>query len=306
MSAYQEFCKSMVEKIFTLIEKEKGLLEWRKGWSTEVCELFPEGKNGLFHGSNRISLFMDQINNGFKSNVWLTFNQVRELDGCVKKGAKGTKVCLYRKSEKTDHEKITSETLDKKEKEKKLSEYSFFKYYYVFNKEQTDLAITTPPPSEFKSKKIDDLLSSLDVTISHFGDHAYYLSKSNTIVLPDRNNFDCRENYYATLLHELVHWTGRKIKRESLLKYHESVEFRAEEELVAEIGSLLLATHFNVTGRLENHASYIESWKKKLDEKAVMRAISKAEEAFNFLVSENQFSNKNNAKNFDLSAIINS
>lgn len=48
----------------------------------------------------------------------------------------------------------------------------------------------------------------------------------------------------------------------------------AEEKLIAEIGSVLLAAHFSINGDLFNHASYVASWKKYLTPKEIMRAVN--------------------------------
>jgi len=59
----------------------------------------------------------------------------------------------------------------------------------------------------------------------------------------------------------------------------------AEEELVAEIGSVFLAAHLGVTGDLYNHASYVNSWKQKLTSADIMRAVNNAAKAFEYLIS---------------------
>ena len=85
----------------------------------------------------------------------------------------------------------------------------------------------------------------------------------------------------------MTHWTGdqNRIPRKSFSDYASSDEARAEEELIAEIGSLLLATYYGVRGELENHASYVQCWKQNLNEKQVLRAATQAGKIFEWIVS---------------------
>jgi antirestriction protein ArdC len=42
------------------------------------------------------------------------------------------------------------------------------------------------------------------------GDRAFYRPATDSIHLPDRGQFPTADNYYATALHELGHWTGHE------------------------------------------------------------------------------------------------
>jgi antirestriction protein ArdC len=164
---------------------------------------------------------------------------------------------------------------------------SIFKVYRVFNLEQTTLEPTHYPTPEFKEEAITTLLNKLGTTVSHFGNSAYYNNATDAIVLPQPDRFSSKQNYYATLLHELTHWTGgndERVPRQCFTNYGLDIKARAEEELIAEIGSVLLAIHFGLRGELENHASYVQNWKQHLDEKQVMRAANKAAKAFEWII----------------------
>jgi antirestriction protein ArdC len=61
----------------------------------------------------------------------------------------------------------------------------------------------------------------------------------------------------------------------------------AFEELCAELGSAMLVAHLGLAGaRLENHASYVESWLRILrgDATAIFAASRQASAAFQFIV----------------------
>ncbi|MFO9082727.1 zincin-like metallopeptidase domain-containing protein [Legionella pneumophila serogroup 1] len=71
--------------------------------------------------------------------------------------------------------------------------------------------------------------------------------------------------------------------RESLKAYG-TEKGRAEEELVAEFGAFFLCAFFKIKSDIENHASYVNSWKTLLNEKEIMRATNMAAKAFHYLV----------------------
>jgi len=137
------------------------------------------------------------------------------------------------------------------------------------------------------SPKLQTLLSKLQVNISEFGNQPCYKPMEDVIVMPRYEYFDSEQNYNLTFCHELIHWTGHltRLNRDCARDYAKNEAARAEEELVAEIGSVFLASYFGLSGDLVNHASYVASWKKYLDGKSVGRAMSQASKAFNWLIT---------------------
>lgn len=92
------------------------------------------------------------------------------------------------------------------------------------------------------------------------------------------------------MLHELVHWSGAKnrVPRPCFDNYDSDNKARAEEELIAEMGSVFLCAHFGVKGELENHASYINHWKQDLNEQQIMSAVNKAAKAFEWIIKDTE------------------
>ncbi len=122
---------------------------------------------------------------------------------------------------------------------------------------------------------------------------AFYDRASDQIGMPPIETFlangdiSAAEHYYATLLHELVHWTGaaQRLDRSTLHNYARKEE-RAREELVAEIGSVMAGMRLGVQPQpREDNASYIQSWVKLLQDKpsAIFEAASAAGRAVSFL-----------------------
>jgi antirestriction protein ArdC len=279
MKNYTEFCNEQAEKLFQLIEQHDGLLQWRKTWQVNGCLSLPKSVHGYYRGINLWKLLLEQVNRGLVSDTWLTFNQIKQQDGHVLKGAKGTHVCFFKLKEIEVDEPIEGD---------KQKMAALFRLYTVFNLDQTSLAGQGGDKSSPMQKKLQQLLSILGVNVSEFGNRAYYSPSDDVIVMPRREFFENEQDYDATLLHELVHYSGAstRLDRECAKNYTISDAARAEEELVAEIGSVFLTGYFGISGDLVNHASYVASWKKHLDARAVGRAMSQASKAFSWLVMQ--------------------
>lgn len=91
---------------------------------------------------------------------------------------------------------------------------------------------------------------------------AFYVD--DRVNVPSRKYFKSDESFYRTLFHELAHSTGEayRLDRQCFKKYHDEIEERGREELVAEVCSVLLATEcgFKNGGLEENSLNYVKNW----------------------------------------------
>ena len=111
----------------------------------------------------------------------------------------------------------------------------------------------------------DALLLACGAIIVHGGSGAYYSPVSDWIHMPDADRFygaDAAQralHWYATLFHELIHWTGHPKRldrrREPHGRRHSIANCDDElEELVAEIGSVILLTELGIADEPPAHA----------------------------------------------------
>jgi antirestriction protein ArdC len=94
------------------------------------------------------------------------------------------------------------------------------------------------------------------------------------------------EGYYATLFHELTHWTSHEIRCNRQLGRRFGDQAYVIEELVAELGAAFLCANLAVSSTLrDDHAAYLANWLLvlKSDKRAIFAAASKASEAVAFL-----------------------
>jgi antirestriction protein ArdC len=123
--------------------------------------------------------------------------------------------------------------------------------------------------------------------IRHGGNQASYSVTGDVVRMPPLECFRDSESYYATLLHELTHWTrhGSRLNREFGRKRWGDAGY-ATEELVAELGSAFLCADLSLTPEVrEDHAAYIATWLDVLkhDNRAILTASAHAQRAVDFL-----------------------
>ena len=105
--------------------------------------------------------------------------------------------------------------------------------------------------------------------------------------MPNFEDFHTGESYYATLAHEMTHWTRHPLRldRDMGRKQWGDAGY-AMEELVAEMGAAFLCADLGITAEVrEDHAAYIASWLEVLkgDKRAIFTAASKASQAAEYL-----------------------
>ena len=149
------------------------------------------------------------------------------------------------------------------------------------------MAQPLPSVPAWQSDDVAELLiATSGAEIRHGGSKAFYTPDNDYIQLPPRATFAHASGYYATTLHELVHWTGHRSRLDRRLGGRFGDEAYAAEELIAELGSAFLCAHCRVEGQLQ-HASYVSNWLRVLraDKRAIFVAGTKAQNAADFLLT---------------------
>lgn len=244
-----------------------------------------------YRGINVLTLWIAAQANGYGSGYWGTYKHWQELGAQVRKGEKASMVFFYKQVERSGEDGESGEG------ESGNGTYLLARSYPVFNADQVKGWI--PPKKERKSlievsQEAEGFVRSTGAEVRHGGDQAYYESAGDYIVMPDRERFrptktrTGTEGYYATLLHELTHWTGHpdRMNRDLSGRFGEDACY-AMEELVAELGAAFLCADLGVSnGPRADHAGYVAEWLKvlKKDKKAIFVAASRAHQAVEYLV----------------------
>ena len=252
---------------------EKGIKPWECPYFSNLPMNMTTNKQ--YSGINFLMLNIASVEKNYNSNKWLSYQQAKALGGNIKKGEKGTHIIFY----------STLETENAKGEEKIIP---FLKHYSIFNLDQCekieDKEIKVRQEIN-KDEAIDSFVSKIQPNIE-INDKKLpcYSPSQDKIYMP--TNFKNTVGYYSTLLHELSHWTGHESRLNRLDKLSRfGNQTYAMEELVAELSSAFLCSHFNLDVKIEDHGDYIGSWLKilKNDSKAIFTAAARAQEVCNYL-----------------------
>lgn len=270
---------SLYESITASIiaELEQGCAPWAKVWDSQAGGFLPANAatRRYYNGINIPILWGAASRHAYPTHEWMTFKQALELNACVRKGEKGTSIVFVKK-------------LIREEENHEPKSLTVLKQYSVFNVAQIDglipaaspLDVVREPPNE----RVEAFVKSAKVGITHGPYEPCYIPSQDSVCLPAREAFNGDEHYYATLLHECVHWSGAKHRLDRQLHNRFGTKDYAAEELVAELGAAFLCAHLGVRGELR-HAGYIKTWLSLLreDPRAIFTASAKASEAANYL-----------------------
>nr|BCU00359.1 DUF1738 domain-containing protein [uncultured bacterium] len=279
-----------------LIEQLKqGAAPWQKPWKAgDGGGMMPfnptTGKR--YKGINAIHL----LSQGREDQRWLTFNQAKAAGAQVRKGEKSTSIQYWKfEEEQTKRDENNKPVLDGKGDPVKVRvrlERPKMFMANVFNAEQIDGLPTYQKPVQTWNalERAETILQASGADIRHGGDKAYYRPSTDNIQMPDKAQFPSADNYYATALHELGHWTGHGSRLDRDLSNPFGSEGYAKEELRAEIASMILGDELGIGHDPGQHASYVQSWIKVLqnDPMEVFRAASDAEKIQTFVLGLEQ------------------
>lgn len=232
-----------------------------------------------YSGMNIMLLWCSASEQGFGDPRWMTYKQAQVVGGQVRKGEHGTTAIFYT-------------TLEKENEDGEIDQIPMLKTFTVFNVEQIDgLPLTTEavsPAETFEPlPQAENLFRRSGARIIEKGQNAFFKLLTDEVWLPERHLFSDAANFYATGLHELVHWSGARARLNREMKGKFGSEGYAFEELIAELGSAFLMADLGIVGEVK-HESYIASWLKALknDKRYIFKAASAASKAHRYLMDK--------------------
>ena len=293
MDAKKPFHEVVAEKLIEQLKQ--GTAPWQMPWKAgDGGGMMPfnptTGKR--YKGINAIHL----LSQGRDDQRWLTFNQAKAAGAQVRKGEKSTSIQYWKfEEEQTKRDENNKPVLDGKGDPVKVRvrlERPKMFMANVFNAEQIDgLPLYQKPVQTWNAlERAETILQASGADIRHGGDRAYYRPSTDNIQLPDKAQFPSADNYYATALHELGHWTGHGSRLDRDLSHPFGSEGYAKEELRAEIASMILGDELGIGHDPGQHVSYVQSWIKALqnDPLEIFRAASDAEKIQTFVLGLEQ------------------
>lgn len=275
---------------------EQGARSWTKPWTTmskDSDSIRPLRHDGTpYRGINVLILWSEAVERGYISSTWMTYRQAQVLGGQVRKGEHGATVVYAKTIERAEDDAPTGDET--------VTRIPMLRAYTVFNTDQID-GLPTPTPAQLspiteslstRIERADAFIAATGAAIVHRGNRACYIPSADRIEMPPYGQFidtptaGAAEGYYATVLHELVHWTSPPHRCDRDLGKRFGDHAYAREELVAEIGAAFLCADLSIT--LEprpDHAAYLANWLTvlKSDKRAIFTAAASAQSAADWL-----------------------
>lgn len=246
---------------------------WQKPWTNETIP-----RNAVtghaYTGMNAIVLGLKGSKQKIKDPRWMTYKQAQSQGWYVKKGSKGTRAILCIPSVSGSQIELT------------------FSRYVLFHASQVEGIPPYVPKiySEIeKNSEAERIIKSSGAIIQYGGNRAYYHYVHDRIHVPYIRDFIDQTYYYATMFHELAHWTGHKRRLNRNFSGQFGSDAYAFEELVAEITSMFISGETGIPQTKEhfdNHTVYIISWLDVFhrDVKALFKAANLAQKASDYIL----------------------
>ena len=269
-----------------IAQLEKGTIPWVKGWS--------HGSRGrVSHSTGKPYSLINQLMLPLEGE-YLTFKQIQDEGGKVKKGEKASFVVFWKWLE-------VESGVEDEDGKPVMKKIPYLKYYNVFHISQCEGIEPkyTKPVETFKHEPI----KVGEALIKHYIDRekvafscvslsndAFYSPVADSITIPAMRQFSNVNEYYSTAFHEMTHSTGheKRLNRKLVGNTAKSRTDYSKEELVAEIGSAMLCNTIGINTEFTdmNSTAYVQGWLKALknDVKMVVSASGKAEKACDFIL----------------------
>lgn len=297
MTTSNKAAEKFADYVIALLEQ--GNCPWKKTWrGYGKAQNFTTKK--AYQGVNSMLLnFMAQVH---KCPFFATFNQIKNLNGQVVKGAKSIPVVFYtdlyfKKVAGGKDVKINrDEYLKLPESMKKRIPYLTFSLVFSLSETtgiewQTEVQTTEIDTIEEAEKIRQSIENMVEVEYDNIHEPCF-VPGIDTILMPEMGQFESSTGFYEVLFHEGIHATGHKDRLNRDLSTNSKDANYAFEELVAEIGSGMLAEQAGILQEVEeNMTAYIGGWLKRFkeDKMFIFKAAQLAHKASKFI-------NENNAE----------
>ena len=309
-----EIYQMITNKVIEMVKKSKD--KYQRKWKVQGYMIpFNFVSKKRYRGVNHVMLTeLNVIENPF----FLTFKQVIDLGGKIKKGSHGHPVIYFnnifeaRDSERDlhfssfDRQKVIDFANDNGIALNTLITYPIIKYYNVYNGADiegidfdldnfkigyTESDIVASPKNKLKvSEAIIDNYPSPKPILEFGGNQAYYSPTYDKVKMPPIESFETIQDYYRTLFHEFSHSTGRWNRLDRPFENAFGSKEYAFEELVAELGSIFLCAEAGIRWHTnKNHAAYLKSWNRALtfaadDDRFIMKASTQSQRIADFVL----------------------
>lgn len=245
-------------------EMEAGHLPWERPWDgrAEIEPARNAASGHSYRGVNVLLLWNAIRRCGFSCNRWLTFRQARTHTGGVRRGSRSTRI-VFASAFIPPAERRRIEAGEIRADEAACRWH--LRSYAVFNLDQcVDVPERLRPPVSplHPGERVagaERLIRQSGADIRVGGTDAFYHYQHDYIALPDSALFTRADDFYATALHELSHWTGHASRLNRRFGAVPPDRDYILEEMIAELSTAFLCAEFGIEPR-SRHSDYLAYW----------------------------------------------
>jgi antirestriction protein ArdC len=295
----------LVASLITLLEA--GTAPWRRQWDASAGGHHVNLLSGRrYRGANPVLLTLGLHLRGSALPYWCGFAEAKALGIFPRKGSKAVHVLRPQVHQRGEGRLVEPGADPQSPAEGAGCRWVSYRPLALFNaadlvgeglealirkRRQAEGAVLRPEPERLAAAEA--VFSAWPVPASFAGDRACYLPGPDRIQLPDRPAFDSAGALYATWAHELIHSTGHssRLARDlsgGMGEGGDGGRAYAREELVAELGAVLLGDRLEIGSAMANHAAYLGHWVEllKASPRVLLQVLSDARKAADLVCPE--------------------
>jgi len=280
---------------------EQGTAPWRRQWQGQAGHHRNLMTGAEYRGGNPLLLELGGLMRGHSLPLWLGGAQAKAEGWYPRKGCTAARILRPQLNKREDE--VTNP--DTGNPETVLKAWTSYKVVPVFNAadlvgatEEHAAALaqriaaaigqTEPKEPAARLEAAEAFLEAWEVPTTFGGVQPCYVPGLDRISMPNPEAFESREAFASTWAHEQIHSTGHADRLARPMGGTFGSKAYAREELVAELGALLLCQRLEIGTQFENHAAYLANWIEVLKEgpRTLFKVLSEARQAADLIAPE--------------------
>ena len=284
---------------------EQGTAPWRREWQGHQGAHRNLVTGKAYRGSNPLLLEFGALLKGHTLPLWLGAAQAKTNGWFPRKGSSAVRIV---RPQLNQRERLDGEgrVLLGPEGDPITASWVSYRVVPVFN--AADLMGTSPEAEEALQSRIaaalsqagppplpaarlhqaESVLEAWPVPTVFGGAVACYSPAADRISIPAAQAFTSREAFASTWAHEQIHSTGHPSRLDRPQQGAMGSVAYAREELVAELGAVILCQRLQIGSDFQNHAAYLAHWAELLKESpsVLFQVLSAARQAADLIAPE--------------------
>jgi antirestriction protein ArdC len=284
---------------------EQGTAPWRREWQGHQGSHRNLLTGHAYRGSNPLLLEFGSLLKGHTLPLWLGGAQAKANGWFPRKGSSAVRIVRPQLNERDQCDE-QGNVLVSPDGDPLTTSWVSYKVVPVFN--AADLVAATPeaqqgltaaiasaldqagppPAAAARLEHAEAVLEAWPVETVFGGAVACYSPGADRIAMPTAEAFTSREAFAATWAHEQIHSTGHASRLARNLSGPMGSRAYAREELVAELGAVIVCQRLQIGSDVQNHAAYLAHWAELLKESpaVLFQVLSAARQAADLIAPE--------------------